>query len=90
MIDPGNRAKWVHRNAVKPGPDLARIPVGLAFLFLGIVLFFAAFEGKHAGVFIFPTFDFRADTFVIGETIGLLVMGAGLSLAGIVILLVRD
>jgi hypothetical protein len=87
-----NRSKWAHRNRPKRGPDRARIPVGLAFLVLGVVLFFGALEGMHAGIFMFPTFDFRPGSFgiSIGETIGLLIMGAGLGVAGIVILLVRD
>jgi hypothetical protein len=83
-----NRSKWVHRNRTKRRPDRARIPVGLASLVLGIVLFFRALEGMQAGIFMFPTFDFRAGSFGIGIgwTLGLLTIGAGLGVADIVIL----
>jgi hypothetical protein len=84
-----NRAKWAHWNRAKPGPDRARIPVGLAFLGLGSILLFGVLEGTRAHIFMFPAFDFRFGTFAIGQTIGLLVLGAGFIVAGIAILLVR-
>ena len=84
-----NRAKWAHRNRAKSGSDLARIPVGLAILGLGSVLLFGGLEGMRAHMLMFPAFDFRLGTFVIGQTIGLLVLGVGFIVAGIAILVVR-
>jgi hypothetical protein len=84
-----NRAKWAHQNRAKQGPDIGRIPVGLAFLGLGSVLLFGALEGMRAHIWMFPAFSFRLGTFVIGQTIGLLVLGAAFIVAGITILVVR-
>ena len=84
-----NRAKWAHWNRAKLGRDRARIPVGLAFLGLGSLLLFEALEGMRGHVWMFPTFDFRLGTVVIGQTIGLVVLGAVFIIAGTAILVVR-
>jgi len=84
-----NRAKWAHWNRRKPGPDRARIPVGLALLGLGGFLLFGALEGMRARILMFPTFDFRFGTPVIGQTMGLLVLGAALIVGGVATLVIR-
>lgn len=85
-----NRAKWAHGGQERPKSDRARIPVGLTFLILGGVLFFGAIAGMGAHIFIFPAFDFRFGTVVIGQTVGLLVLGAALIIAGMLALFVRS
>ena len=44
----------------------------------------------HAHRFMFTTFDFRFGSLAVGQTIGLLVLGAALILAGIAALFVRQ
>ena len=44
----------------------------------------------HAHRFVFPTFDFRFGSIALGQTIGLLVLGAALIIAGIAALFVRQ
>ena len=81
-----NRAKWAHRSRAKPRSEYAQIAGGLAFLGLGGVLLFGSLEGMRAHIWMFPTFNFRLGTFAIGQTMGLLVLGAAFIVAGIVIL----
>ena len=85
-----NRAKWSHRNRVKPGPNRARIPASLAIFALGSFLVFAALEGMRTHIWMFPTFDFRFGTPATGQTIGLLILGTALIVAGIAGLVVRN
>ena len=63
--------------------------MGLAFLGLGSILLVGAMEGMRTQIFMFPAFDFRFGTFGVGQTIGLLVLGAGFLVAGLAMLLVR-
>ena len=84
-----NRAKWAHWNRVKPGPDRARIPAAVGLFGLGSFLLFGALEGMRARIWMFPIFDFRLGTLAIGQTIGLLVLGAAFIVAGVAALVVR-
>jgi hypothetical protein len=83
-----HRAKWAHwKRITRQDSAITRIPAGLAFLGLGCLLVFAAWEGMRDHRFMFLTFDFRPGHPVIGQTIGLLVMGAVFVVAGIAALL---
>jgi hypothetical protein len=84
-----NRAKWAHSTRLKPKPDRARIPVSLAFLVLGSFMIFGAVEAMRAGTYIFPAFDIRFGTPAIGQTIGLLLVGAAFAGAGVIGLVSR-
>ena len=87
MSNRATRANW---NRAKSQTDRARIPVGLALLGLGSLLLVGALDGMHAHRFMFTTFDFRFGSIALGQTIGLLVLGAALIIAGIVVLFVRQ
>ena len=87
MSNRATRANW---NQAKSGTDRARIAVGLALLGFGSVLLIGALDGMHAHRFVFPTFDFRFGSIALGQTIGLLVLGAALIIAGKAALFVRQ
>ena len=79
-----NRAKWTHwKRITRQDSAITRIPVGLAFFGLGCLLVFGAWEGMRDHRFMFLTFDVRFGHPVIGQTIGLLVVGAVFVVAGI-------
>jgi hypothetical protein len=86
MSNRATRANW---NRAKSGTDRARIAVGLALLGFGSVLLIGALDGMHAHRFMFTTFDFRFGSIALGQTIGLLVLGAAFIIAGIAALFVR-
>jgi len=87
MSNRATRANW---NRAKSRTDRARIAVGLALLGFGSFLLIGALDGMHAHRFMFSTFDFRFGSIAIGQTIGLLVLGAALIIAGIAALFVRQ
>jgi hypothetical protein len=87
MSNRATRANW---NRAKSRTDRARIGVGLALIGFGGVLLIGALDGMHAHRFMFTTFDFRFGSLAVGQTIGLLVLGAALILAGIAALFVRQ
>jgi uncharacterized membrane protein len=87
MSNRATRANW---NRAKSRTDRARIAVGLVLLGLGSVLLIGALDGMYAHKFMFTTFDFRFGSIAIGQTIGLLVLGAALIMAGIAALFVRQ
>jgi hypothetical protein len=85
-----NRAKWAHRLQGKQRRDRGRIPAGLAFLALGSFLLLGALRGMRSHVFVFPVIDFRLGSVVMGQTVGLLVVGAAFAIAGLAILFIRS
>jgi len=85
-----SRARRTHWNQHKSGTGRARIVVGLVLLGFGSVLLFGALDGMRAHTLMFTTFDFRFGSIAVGQTIGLLVLGLALILAGIAALFVRQ
>jgi hypothetical protein len=85
-----NRARWANWNRAKSRTDRARIAVGLTLLGFGSVLLVGALDGMRAHRFMFTTFDFRFGSIALGQTMGLLVLGAALILAGIAALFLRQ
>ena len=85
-----NWAERGHWNRGKLGTDRARIAVGLGLLAFGSVLLVGAVDGMRGHKFMFATFDFRFGSIAIGQTIGLLILGAGLIVAGVAALFVRQ
>ena len=60
-------------------------PVALrSFLLLGAV------RGMRSHVFVFPVFEFRLGSVVMGQNVGPLVVGATFAIAGLAILFVRS
>lgn len=85
-----NRAPRANWNRAKPPTERASIAIGVVLLVVGGVLLIGALDGMLGHRFMFVTFDFRFGSIAIGQTIGLLVLGAALILAGIVALFVRQ
>ena len=72
-----------HRLQAKQRRDRGRIPAGLAFLALRSFLLLGAFRGMRSHVFVFPVFDFRLGSVVMGQNVGPLVVGATFAIAGL-------
>lgn len=86
MSNRATRANW---NRAKLRTERGSIAIGVLLLAFGGVLLIGALDGMRGHRFMFATFDFRFGSVAIGQTIGLLVLGAALILAGIAALFVR-